>query len=67
MREFQEAVRLSPEFPEAYQGIGSVYYRIGSYDRAAQAWIRAVYLEPQLLEYVPDKLLLKVKQGIARR
>ncbi len=64
--EFLEALRLEPESPEAYHGIGLVYYNLGSYERAAQAWIRAVYLDSEKLECVPEKLLLKVRQGVSR-
>jgi hypothetical protein len=32
----------------------------------ARAWMRAVYLAPELVECVPEKLLLKVKRGISR-
>ena len=66
LREFQEVLRLDPEFPEAYQGIGSVYYSLGSYDKSASAWARAVYFDHGLLECVPEKLLLKVRQGVSR-
>ncbi len=66
IKEFQKALELDPEFPEAYHGIGSVYYDIGRFDRAAQAWVMAVHLEPRLLECVPDKLMLKVRQGVSR-
>ncbi len=66
LREFEEALRLVPEFPEAYHGIGSVYYNLGSYDRASRAFMKAVYLAPGLLDSVPPKLSLKVKQGISR-
>lgn len=66
MIELQEALRLFPEFPEAYYGLGSVYYSLGSFERAAQAMIRAVYLDSELLECVPDRLLLKVRQGVSR-
>ncbi len=45
---------------------GSVYYSLGSYDKSASAWARAVYFEPGLLECVPEKLLLKVRQGVSR-
>ncbi len=64
--EFQEASRFEPESPEAYHGIGLVYYNLGSYERATQAWIRAFYLDSEKLECVPEKLLLKVKQGVSR-
>ncbi|MBU4492486.1 MAG: tetratricopeptide repeat protein [Euryarchaeota archaeon] len=66
LKEFQEALRLDAESPEVYHGIGSVYYSLGSYERAAQALIRAVYLDPEILECVPEKLLLKVRQGVSR-
>jgi tetratricopeptide (TPR) repeat protein len=66
IREFQEALLLDPEFPEAYLGMGLVYYAQNSFERAAQAMIRAVCLSPAFLECVPDKLLLKVRQGVSR-
>jgi tetratricopeptide (TPR) repeat protein len=66
LKELQEALDRDPELPEVYHCIGSVYYDLGSFDRSANAWIRAVYLEPELLEHVPDKLLLKVTQGVSR-
>jgi tetratricopeptide (TPR) repeat protein len=66
LREFQEALRLNPEFPEAHLGMGLAYYAGNSFDRAALAMIHAVYLSPDFLECVPDKLLLKVRQGVSR-
>ncbi len=66
LREFHEALRLNPEFPEAYLGMGLAYYAGNSFDRAAIAMIRAVCLNPAFLECVPDKLLLKVRQGVSR-
>lgn len=66
LQEFQEALRLDPEFPEAYLSMGLAYYAGNSFDRAAQAMIRAVCLSPRFLECVPDKLLLKVRQGVSR-
>lgn len=67
LREFSEVLRRDPELPEAHCGMGDAYYELGSFDRSAQAWMRAVYLAPELIEYVPEKLLLKVKRGISRR
>ena len=66
IREFNEVLRRDPDFPEAYCGMGSAYYELGSFDKSAQAWMRAVYLSPELIECVPEKLLLKVKRGISR-
>ncbi len=66
LREFNEVLKRDPELPEAYCGMGNAYYELGSFDKSAQAWIRAVYLAPELIECVPEKLLLKVKRGISR-
>ncbi len=66
LREFQEALRLDPEFPEAHLGMGLAYYAGNSFERAALAMIHAVYLSPDFIECVPDKLLLKVRQGVSR-
>lgn len=66
LKEFQEALRLDPEFSEACNGMGFAYYELGSYDKAAQAFVRAVYFAPELLEHVPEKLALKVRQGVLR-
>ncbi len=66
LNEFQEALRIDPEFTGAYCGMGSVYYNLGSYEKSANAWVRAVYFDSELLECVPEKLLLKVRQGVSR-
>ncbi len=65
-REFNEVLRRDPERPDVYCGMGRAYYEMGSYDKSAEAWMHAVYLAPELLESVPEKLLLKVKRGISR-
>jgi len=64
--QLKEALRSNPDHAPAHNNLGSAYYDAGSFDRAAQAWVRAVYLEPELLEFVPDKLMLKVRQGVSR-
>ncbi|SNQ62332.1 tetratricopeptide repeat protein [Candidatus Methanoperedens nitratireducens] len=66
LREFQEALRLAPEFPEAYCAAGLAYYNLGSYERAIQALVRAACLDRNMLELVPDRLMLKVRQGVSR-
>ncbi len=62
----REAIRSRPGYAEAHCNMGKVYYEMGSYDRSAEAWIRAVYLDPGILEFVPEKLLLKVRRGVSR-
>jgi tetratricopeptide (TPR) repeat protein len=66
LREFLEALRLSPEFSEAYCAAGLAYYNLGSYERAIQALVRAACLDRNMLELVPDRLMLKVRQGVSR-
>lgn len=66
LRELSEVLRRDPELPEAHCGMGVAYYELGSFDKSAQAWMRAVNLTPELIECVPEKLLLKVKRGIPR-
>ncbi len=66
VEEFQEAIGLERELPEAYRGLGFAYYNLGSYEKSASAWVRAVYLDSSLLECVPEKLVLKVRQGVSR-
>lgn len=66
LKEFQEALRLEPEFPDAHFGTGLALYNTGSHDRAARAFISACFLDSELLDLVPEKLSLKVKQGIKR-
>ncbi|MBC2699527.1 MAG: tetratricopeptide repeat protein, partial [ANME-2 cluster archaeon] len=58
--------KLDPMFTEAHQGMGLACYNKGRYDKAAHAWARAVYLKPELMDSVPDKLKLKVKMGVSR-
>jgi len=43
--------------PEAHFGIGLVHYEQKSYEKASQAFIKAVYYSPELLDSVPDKLI----------
>lgn len=66
LKELQEAIRLEPESSQAYYSLGFAYYNLGSYERAAQAFVRAACLAPEMLDCVPDRLSLKVRQGVAR-
>jgi lipopolysaccharide biosynthesis regulator YciM len=59
-------LEVDPECVEANYGMGMAYCSKGSYERAVHPLARAVYLKPELLESVPDKLRLKVSRGISR-
>jgi Tfp pilus assembly protein PilF len=64
--EMREAVRVDPDYVEAYTNLASVYYKTGKYEKAVLAWINAVLLKPELIEDVPENLLLKVRRGVTR-
>jgi tetratricopeptide (TPR) repeat protein len=64
--ELEEAVRTAQGLTEAYQGLACVYHELGSMDKAVYAWTRAVLLTPELLDSVPDSLMLKVSKGVSR-
>lgn len=66
LREFNEALKIESFSPEAHYGIGLVHYELKRYEKASQAFIKAVYYSPELLDIVPDKLILKVRQGVSR-
>jgi tetratricopeptide (TPR) repeat protein len=66
LEEFQKVLTIEPESPEGLFGMGTAYCHLGSYERAVRALIKAVCLDPDLLDYVPEKLLLKVRQGVSR-
>lgn len=66
IKEFQQSLEIDPGYPEAHYGMGLVHIELKSYDKASQAFIKAVCISPELLDRVPDKVLLKVKQGVSR-
>jgi tetratricopeptide (TPR) repeat protein len=66
IKEFEQVTKLEPTFTEAHQGKGLAYYKKDRYDKSAHAWARAVYLKPELMDSVPDKLKLKVNMSVSR-
>lgn len=66
VNEFEETIELDSRFVEAYYGLGLAYYNLDRFDRAAHALVKAVYFKPELMDSVPDKIKLKVTQGISR-
>jgi tetratricopeptide (TPR) repeat protein len=47
--EYQAALKLSPELPDLYLGLGTVYWVAGDWDRAEPALRKALELAPSLL------------------
>ncbi|PWB55029.1 MAG: hypothetical protein C3F06_03240 [Candidatus Methanoperedenaceae archaeon] len=66
IKEFKMALDIDSLSPEAHFGTGLAHYELKNYEKASQAFIKAVYTSPELLDGIPDKLILKVKQGLSR-
>jgi tetratricopeptide (TPR) repeat protein len=45
--DFNQAIRLDPEYAKAYNGRGATYFRKGDYDRAMSDYDRAIRLDPK--------------------
>ena len=50
LRDFNQAIKLSPKFPEAYLGRGTVYSIQGKRTTAIQEFTRAIKLNPKFAE-----------------
>ncbi len=50
IQEFNEAVRLKPDYGQAYNNMGTSYQFQGKRDRAIAAYQRAVEVQPRLIE-----------------
>src|SRR5690625_226806 len=48
---FEEAARLNPQFAPVWGWLGQLHFADGEYDQAAQAYERALQLEPQNDDY----------------
>lgn len=64
--ELNVALGINPDHAGAHNNLGNIYYELNNYEKASQAFIKAVYTSPELMGCIPDKLILKVKQGISR-
>jgi len=50
IREFEEAVRLRPDYAQAYNNIGTSHQFQGNFDQAISAYKRALEVQPELVE-----------------
>ena len=47
IQKFDEAIRLNPEYDDAYYNRGNAYYDLGQFERAIQDYDEAIRLNPQ--------------------
>jgi len=46
LKHYQDAVKLNPDFTEAFMNLGIVYYQLGKYSEAINAYEKALSLNP---------------------
>jgi tetratricopeptide (TPR) repeat protein len=55
---FAKAQKLRPEFGETFRNVGNAYKKLANYDRAEEAYRKAMELEPKSAEFVLALALL---------
>ena len=63
LKDYGEAIRLRPDYAEAYSNRGIVYYDKGQFDRAIQDYDQAIRLNPELPEAYNNRSLAWYKKG----
>ena len=46
IKHYTEAIKLKPDFTEAYNNRGNAYYHIGDYNRAIEDYDKAIEIQP---------------------
>ena len=44
--QFQEAIRLKPDYANALYNLGDIYATLKQFDKAAEAWRKSLSVEP---------------------
>ncbi len=52
LKDFQKAVELNPRMPQAYNGLGYAYRKLGDYARALENYDRALRLNPKFADAI---------------
>lgn len=63
IQDFDEAIRLNPQYAEAFNNRGGAYLGKGQYDRAIQDYDQAIRLNPQIAQAFYNRGLARQKKG----
>jgi len=67
IQDFDQAIRLNPNYAEAFGNRGSAYYQKGNYDRAIQDFDQAIRLDPNDAEMYNNRATAYYQKGITDR
>ena len=63
IEDYNEAIRLKPDYVEAYNNRGNVYNNLGQYQRAIQDCNKAIRLKPDCAEAYNNRGIAYLLQG----
>ncbi|HEY9746903.1 MAG TPA: tetratricopeptide repeat protein [Oculatellaceae cyanobacterium] len=63
LNELQQAVRLNPKSPEAYNQLGTTYRFMGRYEEAREAFAKALSLDPRYAEAYLNQGIMQLTMG----
>lgn len=66
LKEYEEALKIYPQFAAAHNNMGSAYFALGRYEEAAHSFQEAIRLEPQYAQAHFNLALAYIKLGRER-
>ena len=63
IEDYDEAIRLNPQYADAYNTRGDAYRRDGQYERAIQDYDEAIRLNPRFIEAITSLGQLRMAEG----
>ncbi len=67
LEEYQKALDLEPEIPEAHSNVANAYFRLGDYDRALKGYADAIAVNPYFESAYLNSALIYEKRGEQER
>jgi tetratricopeptide (TPR) repeat protein len=63
IREYDEAIRLNPDFAEAFNSRGTAYHAKGQYNRAIRDYDEAIRLKPDYADAINNRSQAQKERG----